>query len=338
MTGGDDDQERGLHAGTLRIAIAVRSIVPMNGSSRPTSGAKVGAMRTLLVPLLAVALAGCNKKKDEPTPPPEPKTDVKTDPPASCPPGNALKDGKCAPVVTPEKVAAVAQEQSRLEDLAKLLDKTDTVAATVELLDNIRQTDPWKQLVAATPKLKVVDDAVGTLGEGVKQLRAFKVSLADAGTRLGNLKGELDTLLKSTGAAKQLDDVKKQVSTEIRGALEPLEQQVIATIDKGIVPLATQLDSASDLILGACAVNKLSGGSDKLKELCGQAKEAFAKATVFLTDVKAKPAELFSGVSAKLEAELADLIDTESKKFLDDAQAKVNAAMKLPPAGSGSAH
>jgi hypothetical protein len=296
-------------------------------------------MRILLVPTLAVALVGCNKKKDEPNPPPEPKTDIKTEAPASCPPGNAIKDGTCRPVITAEKVAAVAAEQSRLEDLAKLLDKTETVAATVELLDNIRQTDPWKQLVATTPKLKVVDDAVGTLGEGVKQLRAFKVSLADTGARLGNLKGELDSLLKTSGAAKQIDDLKKQVSTELRGALEPLQQQVIATIDKAIVPLEAQLDNTSDLLLGACAVNKLSGGSDKLKELCGQAKEAFAKATVFLADVKARPAELFAGVSTKLETELADLIDTESKKFLDEAQAKVNAAMKLPPAaGSGSAH
>jgi hypothetical protein len=291
-------------------------------------------MRTRLVTLLAVlALASCNKKDDKPPPS---ETTKPVDTPTTCPPGNAVRDGKCIPVVTPEKVAAVAQQQSRLDDLAKILDKVDSVTAPIELLDGLRQQDAWKQLAAKSDKLKIVDDVVVLLNEAVKQLRAFKGTLADAAGRLGNLHGELDRILKQTGAAQQLADLRKEVSTEIRAALQPLQAQVTEVLQKVIVPLLEKLDDASNLILGACTAAKLSGGGDQLKALCGQAKDVFAKAIAFLEDAKAKPVQLYTDVTNQLESQLTDLIDAESKKFLDEAQTKVNEALKLPAAGSGS--
>src|SRR6185503_4107616 len=62
--------------------------------------------------------------------------------PAKCPPGNVVKDGACVAVVTAEKIAAVAQQQSRLDELAKLLDQVDTVGAPIELFNGIRQLEP----------------------------------------------------------------------------------------------------------------------------------------------------------------------------------------------------
>jgi uncharacterized protein with gpF-like domain len=81
---------------------------------------------------------------------------------------------------------------------------------------------------------------------------------------------------------------------------------------------------------------KLSGAGDDLKQLCGQAKDVFGKATAYLTDLKAKPAALFDDVSKQLETQLDQLIDTETKSLIDAAQAKVDAALRLPPAATGS--
>jgi uncharacterized protein YjbJ (UPF0337 family) len=260
----------------------------------------------------------------------------------SCPPGNAVKDGACVPVVTPEKVAAIGEQQSRLDELAKILDTADSVGAPIELLDGFRQLDAWKQLLKSNPKLQVVDDTVATLKEGVAQLHALKGGLGEASQRLGNLKGELDNVLKQTGTAQSLADLQGKVRTELQGLIAPLETQVTATIQKVIVPITQQLDDTADLVNGACAMAKLSGGGDKLKELCGQAKEAFGKATAFLKDFKDRPAAMFDQFTGTLEQQLGLLVDNETKQLLDTAQAHVDAALKLPAApagsGSGSAH
>ncbi|HEX2441357.1 MAG TPA: hypothetical protein VHT71_23815, partial [Methylomirabilota bacterium] len=89
-------------------------------------------------------------------------------------------------------------------------------------------------------------------------------------------------------------------SSEIRAALQPLQAQVTEVLQKVVVPLLAQLSDTADLIVGACAAAKLSGGGDKLKELCAQAKDVFAKAVSFLEDVKAKPAQLFTDAAGHL--------------------------------------
>jgi hypothetical protein len=258
----------------------------------------------------------------------------------TCPPGSVVKDGACLAVVTPEKVAAVAQQQSRLDDLGKLLDHLDAVSAPIQLLDAIRQLDQWKQLAAKHEKLRILDKVVEAANQAVTQLQAFRGSLGEASKRLGNLHGELDALLKDPTVSRQLDDVRAKVSAELRGALEPLAQQAVTTIRDAIAPLSQQLSDAADLVIGACAMAKLSGGSDQLKDLCAQAKEVFQKATTFLDDLKTRPALLFTEVSAQLEGQLDQLLDQGAKAAIDKAQQEVNTALRLPPSppttGSGS--
>jgi hypothetical protein len=242
--------------------------------------------------------------------------------PTSCPAGSVVKDGACIAVVTPDKVLAVATQKSRLDDLATFLDKLDTLAAPIELLNGFRQTPQWKSIASSSTKLKT--------------LRTFKVSLGEASKRLGDLGGELDKLLKDPGTAKQLADVRAQVSSELRAAIAPLALQVEDTITKAIAPIEAQLSDTADMVIGACAMAKLSGGGDDLKKLCGEAKDVFGKATAYLADLKTKPAALFDDVTKQLETQLDQLVDTETKALIDSAQAKVNAALLLPVTGSGS--
>ncbi len=255
----------------------------------------------------------------------------------TCPPGNAMgKDGKCIVVITAEQVAIVDKQQTRLDELAKLLDKSDVVGAPVELLNGFRQLDVWKQAVAAQPKLKAVDDVIVMLGDAVKQLHVFRDSLASAAVGLGDLKGSLDKVLHDPGVARQLDDLRSQVTAKLHATIDPLVAQVIATIQKVIVPVNQQLSEFSDYVVSACTVAKVTGGSDKLTALCGDAKVIFAKATVFLDDLKTRPGALFDQLTAQLLAALTSLVDTSSKQLLEAAQKQVNDALKLPAAGSGS--
>ena len=260
--------------------------------------------------------------------------------PATCPAGNVVKDGACIVVVTPEKVLAVQTQKSRLDDLATVLDKVDTLSAPIELLDGLRQTPQWKSIAATSSKFAIAEQIVGVLDQGVKQLRVFKGSLGEASQRLGDLGGELDKMLKQPGTVQQLADVRAKISAEVRGAIEPLALQVQATITKAIAPIEAQLGDTADMIIGACAMAKLSGGGDNLKQLCAQAKDVFGKATAFMVDIKAKPATLFDEVSMQLESQLDQLVDTETKAAIGLAQQKINsllllpAAAVVPPAGS----
>jgi hypothetical protein len=296
-------------------------------------------MRNLLVcVVMTVAVASCGKK-DKPKPEPENGSGSAASSALTkaCPPGNAVaSDGSCTPAVTAEKITAVAQEQTRLDDLRNMLDKTDVIAAVVDFIDQVRKLDAWKQLMATSDKFKQIDSAAQTLSDGSAQLKTFRGSLGQASTKLGDLKSTLDQVMKDTGAAQSLEALRKQVSDQVRAAFEPLEKDTIALVQKVIGPLGAQLDNVSDLVISGCAAAKLTGGSDKLKEVCAQAKEVFAKATLFIGDLKTKPAELFAGVTSNLEKQLDMLIDTGAKKLIDEAQTKVNEALKAPVEGSGS--
>jgi hypothetical protein len=238
-------------------------------------------------------------------------------------------------VVTAEKVEAVKAEKTRLEELAATLGKVDAMSAPIELLDGLRQLDAWKKIAGTNSKLQILDKVVETLNEAVKQVRIVKDGLGGAATRLGNVAGELDKLMQST-AGRTLADVRKQVSTDIRAALEPVAGELATAAEKVLVPVAAQVSDATDLILGACAMAKVSGGGDQLKALCEQAKTELPKAVAFLQDAKARPAALLGEVTGKLTKELDQLIDAETRAALDAAQTKVNAALQLPAAGSGS--
>ncbi len=287
--------------------------------------------------LVAVALAGCGKKKESGDTAASGSAPEPVEPaPVTCPAGNAVQEGKCVPVVTAEKVEAVAKQQSRLDDLANTLGQIDKLAAPIELLDAFRKLDQWKAMTDKFDRLEAVDAAIGDLDTAVKTLRTFKGSLGEASGRLGNLKGELDRLMTETGKARQLEEVRGQVSTQLRTTMQPLADQVATTLDKAIQPLSSQLEQAGDVLDLVCASLKLSGGGDDAKTLCKQAKSAFADGVAYFASIKTQPAKLFTEVQGELEAQLPDLIDAETKKALDAAQAKVNDALKLPAAAAGA--
>ncbi|HEX5063017.1 MAG TPA: hypothetical protein VFV99_26765 [Kofleriaceae bacterium] len=285
-------------------------------------------MKALILVVVALAAVACgSKKQDKPA---EKPVETKT-----CPAGQVDKDGTCTVIVTQQQVAAVAQQQSRIDELAKLLDQVDTLAAPVDVLNGLRDIDAWKALVASNDKAKLADDLVAQLQNGVKTLRTFKASLGEVQTRVGNLKGELDKLMTQTGAAQKFADVQAQVSAQIKATVEPFAAQVTDTIQNAIVPLSAKLDEVSAVVDIACGTVKLKGG-DKAKALCKDAKDAFAKATTFITDFKSKPAALYAELSTTLQSQLEQLVDKETKLALDTAQAKVNDALKLPAAGSAA--
>lgn len=254
-------------------------------------------------------------------------------PPAACPAGNVVADGTCVPVVTPEKLQVVAAQKSRLDELSTFLGNVDQLAAPVELLNGFRQLPEWKQLAAKSDKLQIVDKVVQVLDDGVKQLRAFKASLADASKRLGALQGQLDAFMKDPATVKQLADVRDQVSRQVRDALVPLGTQVSDTIGKAIKPIKEQLSDTADLVIGACAMAKLSGGGDDLKKLCERAKDVFNVATTYIADLEKKPAALFADVTNQVESQLGVLVDEESKKAIAVIQKQVDE--QLLGGGSG---
>jgi hypothetical protein len=292
---------------------------------------------------LGLALAACSGKKDAGGQGAAPAGEARpaAAPPAQCPPGNAVKDGACVVVVTPQNIAVIAQHQTRIDELARLLDQVDTVGAPIELFGGLRQLEPWKALKAKSENIAALDAVADTLDRAVKTLRAFKGSLGEASARLGNLKAELDRALADTGTARRIEEVRARVSTQVRAAIEPFAVQVQDTIRHALVPLVAQLGELTDAVITGCTMAKLSGGGDKTKELCTQARDSSARALAYLDDLKARPAKLFSDITSQLEAELGPVIDAETTKLLHTAHAKVNDALKLPPppppAGSGSA-
>jgi hypothetical protein len=292
-------------------------------------------MRRILVVIgvLAIGLGGCKGKQQEAGS--AGSSVAAPAAPVACPPGNVVDGDKCVAVVTPEKIAAVAAQQTRLDELAKLLDQVDVVAAPVELLDGVRQLPAWQTIAGRSDVAKTADQVVATLNLGVKKLRELKGHLGEASQRLGNLKGELDQLMTSTGAGRQLAEVRGKISGQLRGALEPLAGQLQDTIEHALAPLAEQLATMADLVIGGCAMAKLSGGGDKLAQLCANARGIFDAGTKFIDDFKAKPAQLFGELTGKLEAELDQLVDGATKQALDAAQRAVTKALALP-AGSAS--
>ena len=280
-------------------------------------------MRIAWIVVVVVSLGACKGKQQE-APAPADKAPVK------CPAGQVDNGGTCVAVVTHDAVAAVTQQQSRIDELAKLLDQVEVVQAPIEILDGLRQIDAWKAFAASNDKAKIADEVVAAANNAVKTLRAFKASLGEVSTRLGNLKGELDKLMVDSGATRKLEEVRVAVSAQVKAAIEPFAAQVADTIQNAIVPLSAKLDDVSAIVDIACGTVKLSGG-DKAKDLCKDAKTAIDKSTAFLADFKKRPTALFDDVAQTLEAKLGQLIDTETKQLIDAAQAKVNALLALPP-------
>lgn len=286
--------------------------------------------RNALLAVMALAVVACGNKKDD-----KATAEKAVEKPVTCPAGQLAKDGACVVVVTPEKIAAVAQQQSRIDEVAKLLDKADTLAAPIDVINGLRDVDAWKAFTASNANAKLADDVVAQLDNAVKTLRAFKASLGEVQTRVGNLKGELDKLMTQTGATQKLEDVRTQISAQVKAIVEPFAAQVHDTIQNAIIPLSAKLEEVGAVVDIACGTVKLKGG-DKAKALCKDAKDAFGKATTFVTEFKDRPAKLYEELSTTLVTQLDQLVDQQTKAALDTAQVKVNEALKLPPAGSAA--
>lgn len=254
-----------------------------------------------------------------------------------CPPGNAANGGACVAAVTPAQSRAVAAQQTRLAELSALLDRASVVAQPVEILDQLRALDSWKQARADVPQLELVDSAVATLASAVKQLGLFKATLAEAAAQLGNLKGLIDTTLASTGVAPSMDALRTQVSTQVRAALDPLAEQVAATIQGAIVPLVAEMQRASDALTVACAAMRLGGAGEQTKTLCLQATKAFAAGITYVDELKDRPGALYAAVSGSLETELGALLDEQTTKLLAASQASVNSALGVSTAAGSAA-
>lgn len=275
--------------------------------------------------LLAAAalLAGCNKKEAAPEPKP-------ADPvPVRCPAGSVVQDTACVAVVTAEQVQAVAQQQTKLDELAQLLAKSDVVLAPVELLAGVRESAVWKKLAARSQRLASADEVVASLGVAASELRGLKDELAKASTNLGELKGELESVMVDSGAAKKLADVQERVSREVREVVGPLQRQVKSTVDKVGAPLVAKLGELGETVSGACSVSKLTGGNETLAAACGKAKDAFGQAVAFLTDVKDRPAAMFQDVTGQLKG-LGSLVDEETRGAVERARTSVQAALAQP--------
>jgi hypothetical protein len=258
--------------------------------------------------------------------------------PATCPPGSAIDQGVCVAAVTAEKVEAVAQQISKVDEFAKLLDKADLVAGPVELLGGFRQLDAWKTLIKLNSKLQIVDEVAAALDTGVKELRSLKTTAQDASAKLGDLRGQLNGLLTTPSVALPLAKLQSDVTAKLHAVLDPLESQITKVAQSALGPAAQKINDVSDLVLGACAMAKVSGGGDAMKALCEQAKDGFTKASGFLSDFKNQPMALFSDVTGNLQSKLSNLVDEQTSKLLQEAQTRVNALLSLPPpSGSGSA-
>jgi ABC-type transporter Mla subunit MlaD len=255
--------------------------------------------------------------------------------PKACPAGNAIKDGACLVVVTPQKIAVVAQQVTRIDDLARRLDQVDTIGAPIRLFAGIRQLDPWRALEKTSGKVAALDAVADALDRAVKILRAFHDSLGETSARLGNLQGELDRVMADAGDARRLEEVRAQISTQVRAAIEPFAAQVQDAIQNAIVPLTAELSELSAAVLVGCATLRLPSG-DKAKDPCAQASDSFGKALAYLAEVKARPAALFDDVTSQLETELDPLIDAGSRTLLDAARARIDGALRPSPPGAGA--
>jgi len=279
--------------------------------------------RVLLVVMVAVALVTGCKKKGETR---EQAGGGDQPPTVTCDKGQLLDQGKCVPVVTAENVMAVEAQANKLDDLQKTLGKLEVLAAPIELMNAIRQLDAWKKFAASSRKFKEVDNVVEQLSAGVDQFKAFEAQLADSRTNLADLTGTLQGLYEGSGAAKTVADARAKVSSQVQAAIEPLQAKVTEA-SAAIEPMLGELDKLGDIFSGVCALGSMSGGGDDFKKLCETGRDQFKAAVDFLKAHKDAPKTLLTELVAGIDSEIGDLISSETKQLLDQAQKKVDEAI-----------
>lgn len=276
------------------------------------------------VGLAALVAVGCGKKDDGAEAQGTPKPGAA--PAVACDKGQIHDGTKCVAVVTPDAVAAVKGQVSKLDEIEGKLDKLGELTAVIELVNAIRQLDVWKKASATSSKFKKVDEMVDTLQQGSEELAAFNTQLKASKAKLADLGGTLQELYDGSGAARTLADARAQVSTELRAAVEPLQAQVTEAV-KAIEPALTELAKLGDIIGGVCAMGSLYGGGAEFDTLCKTGKEAFATALAFLEANKDAPKTMLLELVGQLESQLGALIDAEAARLLDQAQAAVDSAV-----------
>lgn len=284
-------------------------------------------MRTLA---LLCILSACGGKASDDDAKWQPEPGAK-----SCGPGMVLKGADCAAVVTKDQVAAVSAAQAKVDDLAKMLDAVDAITAPVQLLDTLRALDEWKTLADHSDKLKAVDDLVAQLSAASAQVHALQTTLKSSSTRLQKLSSALTVITTNTGPARKLENVQQQVNAALGGVVADLQPQVVAALAKVTPALSAQLDDISDALLGACTFVKFLGG-DKVKEVCGSARDTFKKAQRFVDDVADRPAKVVGDVAQALTSQLGELSNAETQQIAKRAQDAVDAAIKARDAAKAA--
>lgn len=295
--------------------------------------AKVGAVMRSILFTAAVLLAApaCKGKDDKAASSTKEGTAVTAEKPApTCKPGELISGDACVAVVTADTVAAVQAQGDRIDQLAKVLDDVATYAAPIELLNAFRQLEAWKQIVTLVPELEKVEGVVATLDEGTKQLAAFRASLGDVRTRLGNIQTDVKAIYETSGTKQKVDEVRAKISAEVKAAVATLDAATQQVVAQAITPALAQLGDVSDIVDGACALAKLKGGGAELQKLCEQAKGVFGPAKTYLEGLRTQPTALLKDVADGLEKQLDALLDQAAKAALDEAQAHVDAALKAP--------
>ncbi len=294
--------------------------------------AMVKARVLFMVMVVASSLVtGCKKKGEQ-----KQQAGGGDQPPAvTCDKGQVLDQGKCAPAITAENVMAVEAQANKLDELQKTLGKLEVLTAPIELMNAIRQLDAWKKAAASSSKFKEVDQLVEQLAAAVDQLKGFEAQLADSRAKLADLTTTLQGIYEGSGAAKTLADARAEVSTQVRAAIAPLEAQV-AKATQAIEPALGELDKLGDIVSGVCALGSLAGGGADFKTLCESGRDQFEAAIDFLKANKDAPKTLLSELVIGLDREIGDLLSSEAKQLIDQAQKKVDQAIGAGDAGAGN--
>lgn len=279
--------------------------------------------RVLLVVMVAAALvAGCKKKSET-----KQQAGGGDDAAAvTCDKGQLLDQGKCVPVVTAENVMAVEAQANKLDELQKTLGKLEVLTAPIELMNAIRQLDAWKKFASSSSKFKEVDKVVEQLSAAVDQFKAFEAQLADSRAKLADLTGTLQGIYEGSGAAKTVADARAKVSSEVQAAIEPLQAKVTEAT-AAIEPMLGELDKLGDIFSGVCALGSISGGGADFKKLCETGRDQFKAAVEFLKAHKDAPKTLLTDLVTGIDREVGDLISSETKQLLQQAQKQVDQAI-----------
>ncbi len=278
--------------------------------------------RVLLVVMVSAALvAGCKKKGET-----QQQAGGEDAPAVTCDKGQLLDQGKCVPVVTAENVMAVEAQANKLDELQKTLGKLEVLTAPIELMNAIRQLDAWKKFASSSSKFKQVDNVVEQLSAAVDQFKAFEAQLADSRTKLADLTGTLQGIYEGSGAAKTVADARAKVSSQVQAAIEPLQAKVTEAT-AAIEPMLGELDKLGDIFSGVCALGSISGGGDDFKKLCEQGRDQFKAAVNFLEAHRDAPKTLLTDLVSGIDSEVGDLISSETKQLLEQAQKKVDEAI-----------